>query len=81
MQPLPVVKHLDILECHGRRAPAPALHSLVLEIVEPALSRRISQQFPLRLIFPLPKLASQYVILGEEILGHGQYRKPLTRRA
>lgn len=45
MQPTPVVKHLDVLEGRGRhlfmRAPAPAMHLLVLEAVEPTLGRRI----------------------------------------
>ena len=45
MQPLPIVKHLDILEGHGRhlfaRAPTPAMHPLVLKAIEPALGRRI----------------------------------------
>jgi hypothetical protein len=45
MQPLPVVKHLDVLEGRGRhvlaRREAPAMHPLVLEAVEPTLGRRI----------------------------------------
>ena len=40
MQPLPVVKHLDVLEGRGRhvlaRREAPAMHALILEAVEPA---------------------------------------------
>ena len=62
MQPLSVVKHFDILKGRRRhllaRCKAQAMHSLILEAVEPALGRRIaprgqaprSQQFPLRLI-------------------------------
>ena len=54
MLPLPVVEDLDVHEAGslhvGMSGIADPMHPLVFEAVEPALRRRVSQQFPFRLI-------------------------------
>lgn len=54
MLPFPIVKNLDVFKgCGldlGVRGVANTMDSLVLEAVEPTLRRRVSQQFPFRLI-------------------------------
>ena len=54
MLPLRVVKDLDVLEAGslhvGMSSIANPMHPLGFEAVEPTLRRRVSQQFPFRLI-------------------------------
>ena len=54
MLPLPVIEDLDVLEAGslhvGMSGVANPMHSLVFEAIEPTLRRRVSQQFPFRLI-------------------------------
>ena len=54
MLPFPVVEDFDVLEAGGfhvgMSGVANPMHPLIFEAVEPTLRRRVSQQFPFRLI-------------------------------